>query len=430
MKTIQISIVWLALMVCSTVRAEFQEQPNTYASSLTTNTGVPVYDWEFANMIKMWIAQPGYDSALFFFAQCFGGGMLDDLREKLLRTNGNFAGTSASRHDESSWGLSDGSTWPEKGFDKPEDYWAKELGEEMAKTGADARTISEMSGTAANEDVRGPNGTKKENPQSTSLRNGGAVKLGKKADGTAVASRHAIMFMGKPDGERHWNDLDRAYNALKAQGFTDGEIVVLAGNGTTKSDGSAAPAYVDGAGNKTNLFDAIKAIGPMMNPNEQFVFWASDHGNRERTETALNRVITEPNRQTVPPANHPKLGLWDCDVRMVRAARLPDSTRFVSLVLDEHFPPSQCTLVRLYFNRQPLELTGVQAVEGYDDDPDIDGLELLFEIPRNVPFTSRNRIEIEWLGAQSTPITPLDPFLIRAAQIGVSITTRTDAPRR
>ena len=420
MKTTLRFVLSLGLAVCSVARAEFSEQPNTYASSLTTNSGLPVYDWEFANMIKMWIAQPGYDSALFFFAQCFGGGMLDDLREKLLRTNGDFAGASASSHDEKSWGLSDGSTIPGKGFNKPEDYWAKELGEEMAKTGADSKTASEMADTAANEDLRGPNGTKKEKPQSTSLRNGGNVKLGKKADGTAVASRHAIMFMGKPNGERHWNDLDRAHDALKAQGFTDGEIVVLAGDGATKSDGSAAPAYVDGSATKQTLFDAIKAIGPMMNPNEQFVFWSSDHGNRERTETALNRVITEPNRQTVPPANYPELGLWSCDRRLVASAQIKDAERFVSIVVDEHFAPSQCPLVKLYFNRVPLELIGVGPIEGYDDDPDIDGTELLYAIPHTAPFKTRNRIEIEWVGGVTTP---LDPFLIRAVQIGVNVPT-------
>ena len=95
------------------------------------------------------------------------------------------------------------------------------------------------------------------------------------------------------------------YNALVGQhGFDADHVSVLVGGGPegTKSDGSEVPDYVDGAGTKNDLFNAIKNLKDKMNANEQFIFWASDHGNRERTETALNKAITDPVKQTIPPS--------------------------------------------------------------------------------------------------------------------------------
>ncbi|WP_143597825.1 hypothetical protein [Thermococcus thioreducens] len=102
----------------------FYDQPPDYASSIVTSSGGYIYDWQLANMINMWIAnRTGYANMVFIFSQCFGGGMIDDLKEKLKGT-GDAAFLSASRHNEASWGLADGytpSSWPEmakRGFKK------------------------------------------------------------------------------------------------------------------------------------------------------------------------------------------------------------------------------------------------------------------------------------------------------------------------
>ena len=348
-------IVVNLLCFCSSHANEFNDQSDQYASSLCTNSGGYIYDWQLANMIKMWVADSGYANMIFVFNQCFAGGMMDDLTEKL---SGDVALMGAARHNESSIGLSDtfvaDNSTEDKGFSRPEDYYAKEVGEELSQTGNNAPTAKQIAQNAASQDLAREGGTyingsarpatSSEHPQYTSVGNGDNIKIGKKSDGVSdVASKHAILFAGHSNGMRHWNDVDRAYKALKdKQGFSADNICVLsgAGPGGKRPDGSNIPAYVDGSGTKKDLFDAIKALKDKMNPNEQFIFWASDHGNRERTAKALDKAITDPIKQTVPPppaitvTSDPNM--WDLDDSFLQTIRTdPNNVPFVSLIIDK-----------------------------------------------------------------------------------------------
>jgi hypothetical protein len=148
-------VVGLALLSLS-AQAEFLDQPDTYSSSLVTSSGGYIYDWQLANMIRMWVADAGYANMIFIFNQCFAGGMMDDLREKLLGT-GDVALMGAARHDETSKGLPDGFAATDQsrraGFERPEDFYAKEIGEEMARSGNNAPTAKQIADNAASQDL-------------------------------------------------------------------------------------------------------------------------------------------------------------------------------------------------------------------------------------------------------------------------------------
>ncbi|USH00772.1 hypothetical protein K1720_04910 [Thermococcus argininiproducens] len=391
----------------------FHDQPDEYASSIVTSSGGYVYDWQLANMMKMWIAnRTGYANMVFIFNQCFGGGMIDDLKEKLKGT-GDAAFLSASKHDETSWGLADGYTpasWPEmskRGFTRPEGYYPKEVGEELERTGRDAPTMKEMAKRAEQQDARGPYGLGfKETPQYTSIGKGDSIKIGKKADGSNVASKHAILFAGDADSKRHWNNLDRAYKALKKQGFTDENIIALAGNGKTMPDGTNVPTYVDGPGTKKALFEAIINVSKKMNKNEQLIFWVSDHGNRERTETALDKAIKDPVKQTVPPRETAKRTgqiSWDLDEEFLKVIKLdPNNQPYVSILVEatpvvieygEYFLEN----IKLYVNENELELELIEPIIAYDEEPDLDAYELVYLVDERI-LGEENLIEVEWSG--------------------------------
>lgn len=427
-----------------TVSAEYQEQPNNYSSSLVTHNGSYVYDWQLANMVDMWIADQGFANMVFIGTQCYSGGMMDEMADR-LQGDGDVAMASSARHDETANACPDNPTSPanndfwhdEAGFDQAESAWAKEMGEEMARTGDDAQTIEDMAENAADqnpakddglfEDTFGEQYT--ENPQFRELGNGGDVKLGKKTDGTEAASKHAILFSGHTEG-RHWNNVDRAHDALKGHGFTEGDIHVLAGGGKNDPD---APGYVDGPGTKQALFDAIEDLRDEMNENEQFVLWTDDHGNRERTETALNKAINDSVKQTIPPretAASPDSAAWDLDESFLDDIRAePDNTPYVSIVIEpEDFDafPEAALDYRIILNDEPLLLDDVEPIEALDADPDLDGYELTYPVENEDLLRPENTIEGEWTGSESAfrPFT-IDTLIISTGRIDEVVPTGT-----
>lgn len=413
---------------------EFADQPPTYASSLVTSSGGYVYDWQLANMFDMWIGEAGYANLVFVFNQCYAGGMMDELGEQL---DGDVAMLGAAAHDDVSSGLGDNydpqryPSWQEQyGFDRPEDFYAKEVGEELAKTGDDAPTMRELAETAETENYDGPqgpdakNGEDFEQPQTRFLGRGGDVKIGKTADGSDVQSRHAILFAGDADGMRHWNDVDRAYKALtEQQGFAADDVQVLVGGGkdSTRPDGSPAPDYIDGAGTKQELFDAIESVSAEMNENEQLIFWASDHGNRERTERALDRAVRDPVKQTVPPRHTASRGSdnWDLDEAFLGdMSRDPDNQPYVSLVIEpEDLRDSTEEVefwldVSVFVDDRELRVERVEPVVALDADPDLDGFEVVAPVPESL-LESENRIDVGWRGDPEA----FRPYVVHTLQI-------------
>jgi len=199
----------------------------------------------------------------------------------------------------------------------------------------------------------------RDSPQYTSLRKGGKVKIGQKANGKKVKSHHAILFMGKPNHQSCWNDLEHTRNALVKHGFSDKDMIILAGDGKKKWNQHPMPKYVDGKGTKQALFNAIEKIGKKMNKKEQFILWVGDHGNRDRTEVYLNKSIKVPSRQKVPSSKENFNNFtWKIDKKFETNKKSGGTDAWVSLFVDTEFNTQafKDKSFKLYFNKREMSI--------------------------------------------------------------------------
>jgi len=273
------------------VYGDFNDQLSNKHSTLVANDGNDIRDNEFAEMIEKLLEPNDVNNARdakFLFQQCYGGGMLDDIKDVLDTTK--WVGGSASDHNEPSIGkvstAENNARPPASRYDDqwvadpPEDWWTEQLKEEMAKD----QTLLEGINNAGSNDGAG----EFEAGQSAYENDGNTITL---KDPNAL-SHHAILWAGQADAMRHFNDVNNVRSALTSQwGQPDGNSVtisVLFGDGLKSSDGNDLPAAWDAnSATKENLQAALDAIAEKLDPNEQFFFYASDHGG----------VVTE----VVPP---------------------------------------------------------------------------------------------------------------------------------
>lgn len=248
---------------------EYSAQPVTRSSDVPLNQGGRLSDRDLARYITTYLGITNCHSMKFVFGQCNGGGMIDELADAGITCT--LSAQSASRHDERSWG------------NRSEDYYLKALAEilEVSPT----LPIEEAAELARRRDPRGPyasnHANRKEHPQYH-----GAGPLSSTVTMTGAESFHAVLLAGNPNGARHWGDLKRWYNLLTStMGFTESEVSVLYGDGSwpTGSDSAGAPYPADPgipitSATRSNLTRTLQRIGGLMNPNEQFFFWVSDHG--------------------------------------------------------------------------------------------------------------------------------------------------------
>jgi len=424
-------VAFAVLVICSFgASAEFARQPAAWSSSLCASSGPDIYDWQLASMISTWIARPGFANMVLVFGECYGGGMLDELHTT-LEWKGDVALTSAARHNELSWALNarglaaSRDYWSRLGFDRAITFFNKELVEELARLGSAAVTMEKAVERAAAADAvkeggRNPAGRPwgnyrpgvpiVEHPQWLKLGNGGDVKLGFKTNGEPVESRHAILFAGNADLTADWNDLDYINMVLtQYHSFPAANVHVLAGGGvgSTRPDGTAVPNYVDGPGTREALWEAIRTVGGQMNPNEQFVFWGLDHGNRERTERAIDQVINE-HARTIIRILQPDTGtgptprvaeVWDLDQTFLDdILAVPDNEPYVSVIAEGLALDTCGTDVVVQMNGVPLNCTDSAEIVTWDEDPDVDAAEFIFPIPDESLLGLENTIEIEWSG--------------------------------
>ena len=145
------------------------------------------------------------------------------------------------------------------------------------------------------------------------------IRLGKNAD-----SYHAIIFYGKPTTCGEWNDLEKIYKQLKADGYPAANIRSFFGNGergTAEGDSTprlsnedfsagktvkeayndgACPAYSDQgqtieAATFDNLKDALEDWKKIReaSDNEQYFFWAADHSTLLALADPSDRLCDE-----------------------------------------------------------------------------------------------------------------------------------------
>jgi len=419
---------------------EFSDQPDGWSSDIATSSGGDIYDWQLANMVDMWIAEPGYANLVFFQTQCYSGGILDDLSDELAGT-GDVALLGSARHDQVAW--ADGS----------ESHWAEEVADELERTGPNAPDMGELAKRARRQDEAGPYGPHaggvttvdgsllNEHPQTKFLGNGSEIEIGKHANGSAVSSKHAVLFIGDAE-KRHWTNLDRVYDALTNQhGFAPENVHVLADAGPGSP---RAPGYVDDPGTKQALFETLRTLSAEMNSGEQLVFWTDNHGTRDRYEHGLLESITGPDRVTIPPtrsaSSTPDVPVvasetvaWDVDRAFIDDVRSdPENVPFVSVIVEprnasEGFEQA-ITNYTLYLNSEPLAAGTVEPIYSFDSNPDLDGYEVIYPVRNESILRIDNVVEGEWNGSRAG----FEPFDVRGLHIStgaIDERVRNDTPR-
>ncbi len=304
-------VTWGAVVFAGiSVWADLEAQPADKHSTLIDKDGGAIRDDVFAGWVKDLLIKDSGTNALdakFFFQQCYGGGMLDDIQSS-LGTTVKWVGGSASKHSEPSTGQVSTAENAVEGYnekwvgDPPQDFWTKALIPELAED----QTLLDAINNAGNKDLVGPNTSLTghlghfDNPQSASANNGSTIKL----KDPAAESYHAILWAGSADHMRHYNDVKNMFDTLKAQwgdpATNDNiSVSVLFGDGMKNSKGDDLPAeWNAGAATKDALMNAISGLADDMNDKEQFLFFASNHGG---TQTDIKAESTPPT--PVEPGN-------------------------------------------------------------------------------------------------------------------------------
>lgn len=261
----------LSLMAAAPTWAVLAIQPSNKHSTIVSNSGGDVKDSDFAAIMKDLLIDSNGNStvkdAKFFFQTCFGGGMLDDL-DTVLGATVKWVGGSASRYDEVSWGHKDAVAGGG-------DFWTLDLIPEIVKDQTIKLAIDKADLNPWEKAYK-----LKETGQSITGLASGSQDI--KLKDPQTKSFHAILWAGIPDGDRHFNDIVRMQNMLNSQmkphvGDAKFSITTLFGNGSTDKHGNALP-FTAQAATKANLQAAVTALKNVLGPDEQFFFYASDHG--------------------------------------------------------------------------------------------------------------------------------------------------------
>jgi len=295
------------LFSCLTAAADYDRQPQNNHSSLIGNDRKPaVRDDEFAQWMKDLLlrdGRPNAHNATFLFQQCFSGGFLDDLVDQI---GGRipWVGGAAARHDRLSFG-----ELPNPRDRRPEGYWTEELKDQLKRNQS---VFDALKNTKRKEGARTI-----EFPQFTK-RGQGSENI--KIDKRGVTSRHAILWAGDisrggdsaPDQvheQLYYNNIQDMYRLLKNKwGDPDGRnitITVLFGNGRNlpASRQNLPGQWHAKPATRENLQAAINALkdgnpnNGEMNPNEQFVFYSTDHGGHQVEKPQPRRVGSNTNHR-------------------------------------------------------------------------------------------------------------------------------------
>lgn len=198
----------------------------------------------------------------FAFGQCFGGGMIEDLRNNAAAANSDFSGTSAAQWNEFAFYPRPGGT------DWVDEYIAAAAPAPRVDTIASNAWLNDPFGTA-------PGKLGWEHAQWQSVGAGNAMKL----NDAAQANRYAILWSGDPNNT-DWAQLSAMYTRLTVgYGYNANKIHILAGMGA--ADPLLPPALLAApnlsAATPMNLqmtLGGMNNLGAM----DQLFFLANDHG--------------------------------------------------------------------------------------------------------------------------------------------------------
>jgi hypothetical protein len=198
--------------------------------TLVASDGKHIYDWQLDRLINRHIGNRYY-SKILCFTECYGGDKIDDFAGD--RNTTILSGSQAGKitiydgyHRGLAIGLRPGST----------------------TTAAHQAGIAHKLGG------------------DTPTSNGPVQDIGVGGASGAIQSCHVLVWAGLPN-ELDQADINDIRNNFAGQPNTT--VTVLSGNG----------AGADGRATMTDLVTALRNIGAMMNPNEQFILFVTDHGN-------------------------------------------------------------------------------------------------------------------------------------------------------
>ncbi|MBN2565542.1 MAG: hypothetical protein JXB46_07505 [Candidatus Eisenbacteria bacterium] len=313
--------VALIVLVCSVAFG----QSSLAAGTLAAHDGRDIYDWELAYLVSAFIGT-NYESMIFAFTECFGADKFDNLLG--LPNTALLSGSAPGKTSE--YG-----------------------GYHRALAGALAPGTTTDAAHAA-----GVAGAK---PGDSPTKAGANVPVG------GSTSTHVLVWAGKPNAQDQ-ADINDIRNNFNGPNQT---VTVLAGDGTG----------ADGAATLQNLVLAMLGIGLMMNPNEQFVFFGTDHGDLDDTwwhklcesggcYFAMNTPAFD--AMVADPDNEPSLTLFTEDP-------LPED--YLDIVMVNGFD--------LGAQPEPLEID-------YEDDAIVDYYQYIYPVDESTLVPAGNNVLIEF----------------------------------
>jgi hypothetical protein len=295
-----------------------QDSTNEFFRSAIVTTDGYFWDFQFAREVNR-IATAGYREFAFAFMQCYGGGMIDDLKGLALSP---VVYTSASRHDQCAYFT----YFDTRGGVEPlfPSYYPVESAYNVhysplaggAPGGRAPQTQMSSSQTGYNLDSTGPNSPifPLENPQYTTspvlVAAANAITLHRDnpVRGLVNTQYRAILFGGATQLEAspiesvnpwvvfpgpfgmpgNWRSLNRIHDALRSAGYTNAEVWVLYPGAEAAPPipiypgaAVAVPGWVNSGARTKDLRNALAWVRGVTNNQTQVFYWnAPGHGAR------------------------------------------------------------------------------------------------------------------------------------------------------
>ena len=208
--------------------------------TLATSSGASIYDFQLRQLLDTYIPTRNAHSSLLVFTECYGGDMLDDFAGRP-----NTAAISATSPGELAY------------------YGGYHAGAANGLRAGEGRTSDDVhnAGNATRDD--------RENPQSQ----GEAVSLEPvNPDEGPIQSRHVLVYAGQPE-DRNGPDDYTDRDTIEQNFAGDPNTTVHTVGGAGQADGWDHPGTYEG------LRQALEEISELMNPNEQFILFVTDHGD-------------------------------------------------------------------------------------------------------------------------------------------------------
>lgn len=202
--------------------------------TLATSSGPSIYDFQVRQLIDQYIPTNKAQSSLLIFTQCFGGDMVDDFAGRA-----NTAVLSATSPGQKAY---------YNGYD---DDAAKALTPGAGRTSDDVHKA----------------GVAGKNNKETPTQSGDPVSLEPVTENGTIRSRHVLVYAGRPNG------VDEQIRQTIENNFAGQPNTTVTTVGKDGTGGWDHPGTLEG------LRKGLEEIGKMMNPNEQFIFFVTDHGD-------------------------------------------------------------------------------------------------------------------------------------------------------